>query len=319
METFTTRDRQRDLLAQRRGIPRLAPSSGSSRATATAGKVNVEQVLSEVRDLPALPTIVVKIMRMTGKNDSATPRSLAEVISHDPSFTARLMKMANSSYYGLPRSVSTISDAVMMLGNMTIRNMALVAATQDTMKHCVPGYELKPGEMWRHSVGCAFAVNLLAEQAHYQETEEAFVAGLLHDVGKLILGPYVAERLPAIQVHMEAEGCSFVEAEKAILGCDHAELGGHMALAWNLPALLAQAIRWHHSPAQNGYIAPMTALVYLGNIICVAAGASSQENELHKSIHPGCLHVLNLTEAHIVSTIEKLGEYVASLPNTFNE
>lgn len=318
METTTQRESLRDGLLKRRGAS-FDKASTAIEGTMGDTKVNVEQLLSQLRDLPALPNVVVKIMRMTNKCESATPRKLSEVISHDPSFAARLMKMANSAYYGLPRSVSTISDAVMLLGNVTIRNMALVAATHDTMRHCVLGYELKPGELWRHSVGCAFAVNLLAEQAHYPDTEEAFVAGLLHDVGKMILGPYVAQNLPAIQAHIEKTGCTFVEAEREVLGCDHAEIGGRMALHWNLPALLSQAIRWHHFPSQNGYIAPMTALVYLGNIICVAAGASSQEKEVYTHISPACLHVLSLTEAHISNTIEQLSEYITTLPNSFSE
>ncbi len=316
MEAYS-RDNQRDSLLARRGIMR--DSQGANPLQSAPRKLTSDAILEQVRDLPALPTVVVKIMRLTSKGEGASPRQMAEVISQDPNFAARILKMANSCYYGLPRAVSTLSDAVMMLGSQSIRHLAMIAATQDTLRQRVPGYELNPGELWRHSVGTAWAVSELAKLANYAEQEEAFVAGLLHDVGKMVLGQYVQEKLPEIQAIMEAQESSFVEAERAVLGLDHAEIGGQMALHWNLPALLVQAIRWHHAPIQKGYVAPMTALVYLGNILCSAVGASATIGESLTEVHTACLHVLNLNERQVNTTMEQLAVYLESVPNAFGE
>ncbi len=292
-------------------------SAPAPRAEAESAKkclpISAEEVLAGVRDLPAMPNVVIKIMRMTGKGETSSPKELSSIIAQDPNFSARILKMANSAYYGLPRSVSTLSDAVLMLGNHSIRNIAMLAATKDTLRQKIEGYELRPGELWRHSLMCALASQLLAEQTFYHDKEVAFVGGLLHDVGKLVLGPYVHDRLPAIRETIAAQGCSFVEAERAVLGFDHAEIGGRIALHWNLPSALVSAISLHHNPVQKECVSPLVALVYLGNLICFSSADSSAvggSSETNKQ----CMEVLHLKEKHISSVILNLQEQMEKVP-----
>jgi len=276
--------------------------------------ISPEEVLAGVRDLPAMPNVVIKIMRMTSKGEATSTKELSGIIAQDPNFSARILKMANSAYYGLPRSVSTLSDAVLMLGNHSIRNIAMLAATKDTLRQKVDGYELRPGELWRHSLMCALASQLLAEQTFYHDKEVAFVGGLLHDVGKLVLGPYIHERLPSIRKRIDSEGCSFVEAERAVLGFDHAEIGGRIALHWNLPSVLVSAISLHHNPVQKECVSPLVALVYLGNLICFSITDSNAIGSFSSEINKQCMEVLHLKEKHLSTVILNLQEQMEKVP-----
>lgn len=288
---------------------------GSRRATLleeggsfeTGALPSSDDILKSVRDLPAMPTVVVKIMRMTGQSAGNSSKEVAGVISQDPSFSARILKMANSAYYGLPRSVSTLSDAVLMLGNHSVRNMAMLAAASDSLNQRVEGYALRPGELWRRSLMRAWAAQALSEKTLYRDKEVAFVAGLLQDVGKIALGPHIGGRASAIRAAIQERGCSFVEAERAVLGFDHAEIGGKIALHWNLPSSLVNAIAFHHEPVQRGCVNPLVALVCLSDAICALAMEEEAES-LASEAGEKCMEVLCVERRHIFEVARQLQE-----------
>jgi putative nucleotidyltransferase with HDIG domain len=267
--------------------------------------------MARVRELPALPTVVVEVIRATGKADSSA-REIASLVAKDPGFSARLLKAANSAWYGLPRSVGALSDAVLLLGMRSLRNLALIAATEDMLSREVAGYELGKGELWRHSLACAQAAEMLAEMLQMPEREEAFVAGLLHDVGKLILGLYLREeRLSIYTVMMQGES-TFLEAERKALGFDHAEIGGRIAMHWSLPLPLVQAIAYHHAPVQKGRVVPLAALVHIADLTCLMMGAGLGVGGLYVSVCGPALEALGVTEAQIEAVMSRL---VSQLPD----
>jgi putative nucleotidyltransferase with HDIG domain len=265
----------------------------------------MDMLLARVHDLPALPSVVLRVMQLANQSEYST-RELADVIARDPSFSARILKLANSAYYGLPRAVGTISEAVLMLGNHTLRNLALMAATHETMRGAVVGYELEPGQLWRHSLACGLGAEKLASFSSHTDREEAFVAGLLHDVGKMILGLYVGDRMPEIRAYIEENQCSFVEAERAILGFDHAEVGGRIARRWNLPLSLTQAIAWHHEPVQRGQVTPLTAIVHVANICALMAGIGLGADGLGTQVSVAAMQTLHIEATHM----EQITEYL---------
>lgn len=280
--------------------PQVEPSSQPT---------TLDDILKQVKDLPALPHVILKVVKMAAQPE-VSAREIGQVIAQDPSFSVRLLKLANSSYYGLPQSVSTITDAVAMLGQHSVRNMALVAATQDVLYRAISGYDLEAGDLWRHSLACAYAAELLAVHARYPEREEAFVAGLLHDVGKVIIGMHIEGAIPKIQAHMEAHSCSFITAERAVLGFDHAEVGGRIASHWNLPSNLVQAISWHHQPVRNGRLFPLAGLVHLANGLCLMVGIGLGADGLCSSIDPLAYSALNLNEQIVDDIMARLVETI---------
>ena len=262
----------------------------------------LDELLKRVHDLPTLPHAALKVMKMT-RGVEVSPREIGDAVSKDPNFAARVLKLANSSYYGLPRSVGTLTEAVMMLGNRTIRNLTIVAATHQTLSQDLPGYDLSANELWKHSIAGAHVSIYLAEAAHYPYTEEAFVAGLLHDVGKLILSIYVRDFTEDIHFYMKNNVCSFVQAEKAVLGFDHGEVGGHIARQWNLPTPLVQAIAWHHAPLQKGQIIPLVGITHLADFVCICAGIGVGTNRVGEDLSEGVLETLNLTRNDVENAL----------------
>lgn len=279
-------------------------------------RLNLDTIVAGVRHLPALPSVVMQVMALTG-DEERSAKEVARAIGNDPNFSVRVLQLANSAFYGLPRSVSTISDAVVLLGMRTVRNMAIAAATHDTLNHALSGYELGQGDLWRHSMACGIASQMLAEQARYPDSEEAFVAGLLHDIGKVILSIHVSDAIDEIQARMEAEAVTFIEAERMVLGFDHAEVGGRIARKWNLPIPLVQAIAWHHQPVQNGHITPLAAIVHVANIVCLMAGAGLGVEGLRVPCNEAAMKILGLLDRDIEALMERLVNHIASTQPLF--
>lgn len=271
--------------------------------------ITLDEVLKQVKDLPALPHVILKVVKMAARPE-VSAREIGQVIAQDPSFCVRLLKLANSSYYGLPQTVSTITDAVAMLGHDSVRNMALVAATQEVLYSAISGYDLEAGDLWRHSLACAYAAEMLAVHCRYPESEEAFVAGLLHDVGKVIIGMHVDRAIPRIQTYMAKHSCTFIEAERAVLSFDHAEVGGRIASHWNLPSNLVQAISWHHQPVRNGKLFPLAGITHIANGLCLMAGIGLGADGLCSSIDPIAYAALNLDDATVDEIMARLVETI---------
>ena len=269
----------------------------------------LDDILKQVKDLPALPHVILKVVKMAAQPE-VSAREIGQVIAQDPSFSVRLLRLANSSYYGLPQAVSTITDAVAMLGHHSVRNMALVAATQDVLYRAISGYDLEAGDLWRHSLACAFAAEMLAVHCGYSESEEAFVAGLLHDVGKVIIGMHMEGMIPQVQAFMEANSCTFIEAERAVLGFDHAEVGGRIASHWNLPSNLVQAISWHHQPTRSGKLFLLAGITHIANGLCLMAGIGLGADGLCSTIDPTAYAALNLNDAVVDDIMARLVETI---------
>ena len=290
---------------------RTAASVAPTRLSQECGDqpTTLDDILKQVKDLPALPHVILKVVKMAAQPE-VSAREIGQVIAKDPSFSVRLLKLANSSYYGLPQTVSTITDAVAMLGHRSVRNMALVAATQDVLYRSISGYDLEAGDLWRHSLACAYAAEMLAVHCGYPESEEAFVAGLLHDIGKVIIGMHVEGAIPRIQAHMTENSCTFIEAERAILSFDHAEVGGRIASHWNLPGNLVQAIAWHHQPVRNGKLSLLAGIIHIANGLCLMTGIGLGADGLCSSIDPIAYTTLNLDEAAVDEIMARLVEAI---------
>lgn len=299
-------------LARTRLPERVAAPLTSTRLPEDHGEqaITLDEVLKQVKDLPSLPHIILKVVKMAAQPE-VSAREIGQVIAQDPSFSVRLLKLANSSYYGSPKAISTITDAVAMLGHQSIRNMALIAATQDVLTREISGYDLEAGDLWRHSLACAYASEMLAVHCRYHESEEAFVAGLLHDVGKVIIGVYVDGAIPRIQGYMAEHLCTFIEAERAILGFDHAEVGGRIASHWNLPSNLVQAISWHHQPVRNGKLFPLAGITHIANGLCLMAGIGLGADGLRSNIDSVAYAAFNLDDAKIDEIMARLVEAIS--------
>ena len=213
----------------------------------TITRLTAAEVASAVAELPPMPASISEVIAACDDQDM-TVGQLSQVILRDQSLTANLLKLANSAFYGHARRVTTATEAVVLLGFSAIKSLAISSHTSRLLNGALPGYGLQQGELWRHSIAVAFTARRLAVEIKLAPVEEAFVAGLLHDIGKTILSGYMENAFDEVTRIAQERRMPFHEVETELLGFDHAELGAQVAAAWSFPPELEEAIRYHHSP-----------------------------------------------------------------------
>ena len=165
--------------------------------------------------------------------------------------TANLLKLANSAYFGMPSKIGSVRQAVLLLGLKRLIQMVIASCVSALMDRPVSGYDLSPGELWRHSIAVTVAAEGLVKELNIEAAEEIFTAALLHDVGKLVLGDFVQDDFKKIE-DILSQGISFETAENMVLGVNHADIGAEILRKWSLPPELVNAVRWHHDPESAG-------------------------------------------------------------------
>jgi putative nucleotidyltransferase with HDIG domain len=226
----------------------------------------IKRITESIIGLPTLPTIVSKMLELVD-NPRTSAASLARLISSDQTLTARILKLANSAYYGFPREISTVNMAIVVLGFNTVKEMGLSLSVFDAFKNQENTSVFDISRFWEHSIGCGIASRMLARNYHSRNASEAFVAGLLHDIGKIILNQYFHREFMQI-TDMVVEGDTLEYAEEAVIGTNHAQVGCWLAERWNLPEIISQTILYHHHPWNAPKDKVFIATVTLGNYLC---------------------------------------------------
>ncbi len=227
---------------------------------------NVERKKIEkfIRRMPSLSTTVGKVMEICSRTD-ASPNELNKVISLDPVLTGQVLKLINSSYYSLVNKVTSLTRAITMLGMNTVKNIALSTAIIRTVSGSKKSRVLPTTKFWAHSIGAGVSAKLLGEAKglSLMEREELFLAGLLHDLGKV---PFGDEYIDVLNMAKRKQ-LPLINVERELLGIDHLEIGGMIAEKWKLNKVISECISNHHG-AENlsGEIGQKVALVALGNI-----------------------------------------------------
>ncbi|MFQ3610377.1 MAG: HDOD domain-containing protein [Fimbriimonadales bacterium] len=225
-----------------------------------------EAIVAKVEDLAVLPQVVHRIIAMTN-DPNAHARSLEQLISIDQGMSMRVLNTVNSAYYGLPRKIASIKDAVVLLGFKTVRNLAMTASVFDLFVGKTDRQNLRRGKWWRHAIDSALCCRMVASQVPEASPDEAYTAGLLHDIGKPLLDRYAG--IPYEQVEaLLALGVPELDAEQEVFGCTHAELGRLVSLKWGFPEKLADAIGQHHALSPDDCTDPLlTAITAMGNTV----------------------------------------------------
>jgi putative nucleotidyltransferase with HDIG domain len=248
-----------------------------------------------------MPDIAYKVMRMVD-DPQTSAADIARVVSADQAMAARILKLANSAFYGASRRIGTVTEAVVLLGMRTVRNMTVALKCQEYLNAALPGYTLEQGDLWRHSFCCAYAAQCLAKRSGYRIAEEAFVGGLLHDIGKVVVNVYMQAEFVCVSKVAASEGIAFMDAERAVLGFDHAEAGGRVLEKWNLPQTLVECVRYHHAPLQQPTPTPLTGIVHVADVLCLMLGVGLGADGLNYPLQEGTLETLRLDEKDFEET-----------------
>lgn len=270
-------------------------------------KVPMEEIVASIEEMPAWPAALRNIIRLT-EDPNSDIKDLEKEILKDQSLTTRVLKLSNSLHYGYPSKISTVSQAVVLLGFNTIKNIVLASTVNTMYIRDLDAYGLKKEDLWRQSQSGAIIARHIAKKIKFKKVEEAYVAGLLRDIGKVILDYYMKEEYREILEKIEQEEISFLQGEEAVLGFNHAEIGFKIARKWNLPENLAEAIAYHHRPEEAGQAKELVSLIHIADAITMMMIQNVGVEGLNYRFDPTALKVLDISAEELEEMIVELSD-----------
>lgn len=236
----------------------------------------LEQAIMSAGDLPTIPVVALKVMQLL-ESENATAEELAKIVASDPAVAARVLKISNSSFYGCQRQIQSLSMAIVILGFSTLKSLVVAASVKQVYKP----FGLTEQMLWEHSFGAGLAARIIASKTRLANEEEAFLAGLFHDIGKTIMNSLDRDKFQNVMQKSYNEGIPFEEAEKSVYPFSHDEVGAYVIKKWNFPEALFTTIMQHHhlefAPSEDVYLIHLTAVVNLADQFCNKLGIGTRE------------------------------------------
>lgn len=268
------------------------------------------RILSKIREIKSFPQFVVETIRKLNDPDSSA-QGVASSLSRDEGLVIRTLKLANSAAYGISREISSVAEAIALLGYKNISNIVLSASVYTVMDKSLTGYALDRGALWRHSLTVAYASRYISQMTKKGLPEEAYVGGLLHDIGKVVLNDYVRFGYGIIVKLVEEQRIPFLDAEIQVLGFDHAMVGTMLVEKWGLPEPYKYAVAHHHSPnaLKETKYQEVVDVVHVANSLCLMLGVGLGADGLQSYLYPEALERLGVTDYE--SLMSELVDFVA--------
>jgi HD-like signal output (HDOD) protein len=267
----------------------------------------IQQFIQEASGLPPIPQAAQKALAVI-RDPGTNAADLAEILSSDQVLAARVLRWANSPYYGLGNRIVTMRQAIVVLGINLIQELIMTCSISDRMNQPLPGYGLKRGELWQHALGTAVGAQLISKQRCLKIDQEAYYAGLLCDIGKLIFERHLRE----VDLNKsEWERRSFLEMERTCFGIDHAGLGAELAYHWQLPDDLVTAIAFHHEPQSAPKHETLAAAIHIADISMKVLGIGMGIDGLSYPLDYESLKLLNMTWDDLFALSEQVSEQLA--------
>lgn len=273
------------------------------------GEFDISEILEKVEELPTLSNVTNQVIRLTS-DPKTTVSDLADTITQDQVTTAKVLKMANSAFYGYARKIFNIKEAIMVLGFNTVRNLVMAASIHNIMNRELYGYSLEKGELWRHSMTTALLARSLANKIDQSISDRAFIAGLVHDIGKVVLDNFMQDLFSKVIEKVKTENVPFMVAEKDVLGIDHASLGAKVSVKWNFPEELTETIALHHSPGDAKINPRLVSLIHIADAVSLSLGAGLGGDGLLYPVDGSAIEQLNLNGILLEETISEIAENI---------
>jgi putative nucleotidyltransferase with HDIG domain len=261
----------------------------------------------KVESINTLPTVpgVLKRLSVIIEKPRITLVEISAFISNDPALTTKVLKMVNSAIYGFPGRIASVSHATMLLGLNVIKGLLLGVSVFELMQKTMNG-------LYEHSLACAIASRVIAQKKGLKEPEEISVAGLLHDIGKVILTLEFQKEYEAAMNEAQTKGISIFDAEKIQFNATHANVGSWLAEKWRFPRSLIEVIEYHHRPALSKNAPMETAIVHLADILVRARGFGFAGENFVPEINPASFELLNLSETDIKDVLKEMEDNMES-------
>jgi HD-like signal output (HDOD) protein len=294
---------------ERAPISESKPIRPSSRS-----KKDLFSLVDEDVNLASLPNIFTEISRVIGDPRSSAIH-VANVISKDPNLSAKLLKVVNSAFYSFPSKIDTISRAVMIVGSKQLSTLALGTSVINIFQD-IPADLVDMKSFWKHSIACGISARMIASYKNVSNTERLFVAGLLHDIGRLLIYKHLPREGREIFLQAKRTNCLLRSAELEILGFDHTQIGGMLLKKWKLPLMLEQAVGNHHQPSQSQYSLEAT-IVYIADILINALRIGTSGERLVPPIIPEAWTELGLPIEIFTKVVQLIDRQIEEVTHNF--
>jgi len=275
-----------------------------------------QKILSKASELNSVPASALQAMRKL-QDPNSNIGEVVQLINYDPGMTSNILRLANSSYYGCTKAISSLREAIVRLGAKNILPLITAAIASAAIKTKIRGYSMTSDQLWDHSVAVAVAAENLAEILKIPGEKIAFTAGLLHDIGKVLMGKHMIDK-KIRKVFQEAlrKSDSLIHAEYELYKIDHAEAGGFLLGKWNIPDALVQAVRFHHSPfdAEN----PNASIVHIADVICVQNDIGFEYSTPKVSFTPGILEKMNVSSQIVEEVVARTKDSFENIKDVFS-
>jgi HD-like signal output (HDOD) protein len=273
----------------------------------------IQAAIQEISHIATLPEITLKIIRLV-EDSNSTAQDLNKVISNDPALGARILKVVNSAFYGLPGQIGSINRAIVLLGLNAVKNIAIAASLAKLFRggQICPAFNAR--DLWTHSIAVATGTRLLAKEIGLGLPDEAFLAGLIHDLGIMVemqaLRPKFVQTIEIMESH---PGTTLRVAETTVIGANHEQFGAALCRTWKFPASFIYVTGYHHHPLELAEVnRTLAGLVYVADITSAKAGIGYAKTIETQDIAPEILDSLGLTQA-------KVDQVAAAMPEAMEE
>jgi putative nucleotidyltransferase with HDIG domain len=258
----------------------------------------IRDIIKSIAKLKPVPQVINKILEIQQDPDSSM-EELASVITHDAITTANLLRAANSAYFVRAKPFESVQQAVVFLGMDEVVDLVIISSSAANLNQSQEGYGLKAGDLWRNGVSSALICRELSRKMELSNPHLIFTGALLKDIGKVILDQYVGARAKEIYALVEKEKHSFEEAEKKVIGIDHAELGAMAAAVWRFSPEMIEIIKHHHQPCDAKKAWKEAAVVHLSDILCMMMGIGTGPGGLAHRCDQDMIISMGLTDQDI--------------------
>jgi len=267
-------------------------------------KWTAEKLVLETPAVASLPGVYARLNE-TVNDPRSSSRDVAGVIAEDTGLAARLLRLANSAFFGFPSRIDTISRAVSLVGTRQLRDLALATSIVEQFQG-MPGASVSMESFWRHSLACGVAARILATYRREQNVERFFIAGLMHDIGRLVMFSTIPEMAAEAFAEARSKEQLLYETEREVIGFDHADVGGALLRHWKLPVHTSDAVAFHHRPGVDGATHTDTAIVHVADLISNAMQIGSSGEQFVPPLDTGAWQHLGLPKDILTGTLSEL-------------
>jgi putative nucleotidyltransferase with HDIG domain len=265
-----------------------------------------DKILPGIKNLPPMPQVVMEIHNQLSA-ENINIKKIADSIETDQALASEVLRLANSACYGMSGWISSIQSALTMMGLKGLLEAVAMAGCQRLLTGKLPGYGYEAEDFWRHSLAVAFGCKILALLKNPGISEAAYLAGLIHDVGKLVLDRFVAEKKTEIESFMQSEQRTLLDAEIDFFGCSHAKVAGEICKRWKFPPVLWNAITWHHNPSGSNKDL-LSYILHMADQLATSIGIGYDSDDILYQLEEGTMGFLDLKRSDLGDLVSKITE-----------